>query len=101
MHHVRADRGGRGRHVAGAVAVDQRRLRLRGFGTVDVGPGGAVDHRVGLDVADGETHGVGVRDVEVGARERDDVMSGGGRRDDIRAEHARGPRDEKAHGPHQ
>ena len=41
-----------------------------------------------------------LRDVEVGAREGDDVVSGGGGRDDIRAEHARGPRDEKAHGAH-
>ena len=54
----------------------------------------------GRGVAHGGAHRVGVRDVEVGARERDDVMSGGGGRDDIRAEHARGPRDEKAHGAH-
>ena len=48
VHDVRAHLGRRRRDVAGAVAVDQRRLRLGGLGAVDVGPGGAVDHRVRL-----------------------------------------------------
>ena len=49
--------------------------------------------------ANGGADGVGVGDVEVGARERDDVVAGArGGGDDVAAQHARGPRDEKAHG---
>ena len=98
---VRAGLGGRGGQVPGAVAVDPRGGGFVGLGAVDVGVGRAVDHRVGLGVAHGGADGVGVRDVEVGAREGDDVVSRGGGRDDVRAEHARGPGDEKAHGRHQ
>ena len=98
---MRADlRRGRG-HVARPLAIDQRRLRFVRLGAVDIGPRRTVDDRVGLHVAHGEPHRFGVGDVEVGARERDHVVSGGGSCDDVRAEHARGPRDEKAHGQHQ
>ena len=54
----------------------------------------------GAGGAHGGAHRVVVGDVQVGAGEGDDVVSGGGG-DDIRAQHARGPRDEKAHGAHQ
>ena len=98
---MRADGGGGGGHVARAVAVDQRRLRLGGLGPSTSVHAAQLITASGWTSRHGEPHGVGVGDVEVGARERDDVMSGGGSRDDIRAEHARGPRDEKAHGHNQ
>ena len=89
----------RGRNVSGAGPVDQRRARLVALRAVDVGPGGAVDDRVGARGRDGGAHRGGIGDVEVAARERDDVVAralGGG--DDVTAQHARSPRDEKAHG---
>ena len=88
----------RRRDVAGAVAVDRGRRRLLGLGAVDVGPGRAVDDRVGARVADRGADGLRVGDVEVGAGERDDVVRGARRRTTSCAEHARGARDEKAHG---
>ena len=94
MHDV----GRRGGDVAGGGAVDPRRARLVGLGAVDVGPGGAVDHRVGPRGLEGGADGIGIGDVEVAAGECDDVVAralGGG--DDVTAQHARGPRDEKAH----
>ena len=76
----------------------QRRALLVGLGAVDVGPGGAVDHRVGTRGVDRGAHGAGIGDVEVAAGERDDVVPGAlGRGDDVTAQHARCPRDEKAH----
>ena len=87
-----------GRQVSGALPVDPRGVGLVLLGAVDVGPGGAVDHRVGSRGVDRGADGVGIGDVEVAAGERDDVVPGalsGG--DDVTAQHARSPRDEKAH----
>ena len=88
--------------VARAGAVDGGRARLVGLGAVDVGPGGAVDHRVRARVADGAAHGVGVGDVQVGPGQGDDLVAGvpcG--RHHVAAEHARGPRYQEAHGGHE
>ena len=46
----------------------------------------------GLRVAHGGADRFGVGDVQVGAREGDDVMPRRSGRDDVRAEHARRPR---------
>ena len=55
------------------------------LGAVDVGPGRAVDDRVGRGVAHGGADGVGVGDVEVAAGEGDDVVAGAlGGGDDVR-----------------
>ena len=49
---------------------------------------------------DRRADGLRVGDVEVRARERDHVVRGRGG-DDVGAEHARGPCDEKAHGDYE
>jgi hypothetical protein len=77
---ARAGLGRRARDVAGALAVHRGRRGLGRLGAVDVGPRGAVDHRARLRRRDDAAHVVGVRDVELGAGEGDDVVPqpGGG-----------------------
>ena len=74
--HMHQERRGGGQ-VSGARPVDQGRLLLVLLGTVDVGPGGAVDHRVGPRGLDRGADRGGVGDVEVAAREGDDVVARG------------------------
>ena len=95
----RAGLGRRGATLPAPAPLIGGRRGLVGLGAVDVGPGGAVDHRVGLASRDGGAHGVGVGDVEVGPGEGDDLVAGARcGRHDVAAEHARGARDEEAHG---
>ena len=62
----RADLGGRPREVAGAVGVDRVGLGLLGLGTVDIGPGGAVDGGLGPLAREERVHGRQVGDVQLG-----------------------------------
>ena len=87
-----------GRDVAGGGAVELGRRGLVRLRAVDVGPRGAVDHRVRARGGDRHARGVGVADVELLARQRGDVVArargGGG---DVVAQHARGAGQEQAH----
>ena len=88
----------RGRQVPAPSPLIARRVGLVLLGAVDVGPGGAVDDRVGSRGLDRRADGVGIGDIEVAAGERDDVVPGAlGGGDDVPAQHARSARDEKAH----
>jgi hypothetical protein len=70
VHGERARGGGGPRDETGAGAVDPRGLRLGGLRAVDVGPGGAVDHRIGARGADRPGDGRPVGDVQLGSGER-------------------------------
>ncbi len=88
MDRPRTARGGRPREVAGAGAVDGKRLLGRALGAVDVGPRGAIDDDVRPGATDRGVDGSAIGDVELGARQRHDVMPGGPRgAGEILAEH--------------
>ena len=74
----RADARPRPRRAAPApVSLTAIAPALVGLGAVDVGPGGAVDHRVGAVAVDRRLDRVGVGDVELGARSSaDDLVAG-------------------------
>ena len=55
--------------IAAAVSLTRIAPRLVGLGSVDVGPGGAVDDRVGAQLGDRVLDRGGVGDVELGARQ--------------------------------
>jgi hypothetical protein len=98
VHEVGTGGSGGVGDVPRSGSVDSRGGRLIGLGAVDVGPGGAVDDRLGPRGVDGGAHGVGVGDVEVGPGERHHFVVPCGRHD-VAAQHARGSRHEEAHGP--
>jgi hypothetical protein len=85
--------------VPGAVGVDGGRLGRVRLGTVDVGPRGAVDDRVGPGALDRGAHGGLVGDIELGAREADQLVPGAlARAQDVESEHPGGAGDEHPHG---
>src|SRR4029077_285729 len=89
-------RGGGG--VARPGAVDREGLVLGLLGTVDVGPGGAVDDQVGPLAVDLPAHRVGIADVHPGPIEADHVMPGVGRgNDEVAAQHPAGTGDQDLH----
>ena len=90
-------RGGAG-DVAGAGAVGGHRTVEVALGAVDVGPGGAVDDRLGAEVLDDPQAALGVGDVEVGALAAGDVVAERGRPlADAVAEHPARARDQELH----
>ena len=98
MDRPRAGRGGRTGDVPRARTVDgERRVELI-LGTVDVGPGGAVDDDLRARGGDGRRHRGRVRDVELGPGEGDRVMPGRlRRRQDVQTEHPASAGDQDPH----
>jgi hypothetical protein len=87
--------GGHGQ-VAGTERIDRHGpLRIE-LTAVDVGPGGAADHRVGLQLAHHRTHRVATRHVEVGPRQGVDLMVGEAR-SQLAAHPTPGARHEDSH----
>jgi hypothetical protein len=89
---------GRSGDVAGAAAVDGEGGLLGRLGTVDVGPGGAVDDDVGPLEVELAVERPRVGDVELGAAVADDVVAGvAGGEEDVASQHPGGSGDEQLH----
>ena len=68
---------GRGRgsgEVAGAVGVDHACLCRVALGPVDIGPGGAVEDRIGPDGGEGALNGGRLGYIELGARQSHELV---------------------------
>ena len=92
------DRGRGCGDVAGAGSVDRAGLQLVVLGRIDVRPGGAVDHRVGLRLRQRDRDRAGVGDVQLRVSERGRLVARCPRRlADVAAEHPAGSRDEDPH----
>src|SRR5207342_724148 len=89
-----------GGDVAGTAAIDGEGGFLGLLGTVDVGPGGAVDDNVGALEVELALQPAGIGDVELGAAIADDVVAGvAGGEHHVATQHSGRPGNQELHQP--